>query len=52
MKEITQDVFIDYIEKHHPEKLKDKPKIVEIVGNIVVFELEDYEGKFCLCIQS
>jgi hypothetical protein len=52
MKEITQVIFIEFIEKHHPEKLKDNPTIIEIVGNNVVFEMENHPGKFCLNIQS
>ena len=51
MKEITQDFFIEIIEKYYPEILKDNPKIVEIVGNNIVFEMDNHQGQFCVNIQ-
>ena len=52
MKEITQYLFIELIEKHHPEKLRYNPTIVEIVGNNIVFEMENHQGKFCINVQE
>ena len=47
MKKVTEDLFIKFFEEHHPEKLKYNPKIVEIVGNNVVFKMNEYKGSFC-----
>ena len=52
MKKLTQDIFVEIIEKYHPEKLKNNPTIIEIVGNNIVFEMENHPGKFCFNIQS
>lgn len=52
MKKITKDLFIEIIEKYHPEILKDNPKIIEIVGNNIVFEMKNHPGQFCVNIQS
>lgn len=48
MKKITKDLFDDIIQKHHPEKLVYSPTIVEIVGNNIVFEMENHKGQFCI----
>jgi len=43
-------LFDNIIQKHHPEKLIYKPTIVEIVGNNVVFEMENHKGRYCITI--
>ena len=50
MKGLTEKRFINLFEKHHPDKLKYNPKIVEIIGNSVVFEMEGHKGTFCINI--
>ena len=47
---ITNTKFREFIVAHYPEKLKDNPKIVEIVGNNVVFEMENHEGRYCVSL--
>ena len=47
---ITNTKFIELIVAHHPEKLKHNPTIVEIVGNNVVFEMENHEGRYCMSL--
>ena len=39
MTKFKKELFDEIIKKHHPEKLAYNPKIVEIVGNNVVFEM-------------
>ena len=48
MTNIKKELFDDIIKKHHPEKLVHNPTIVEIVGNIVVFEMENHKGRYCM----
>ena len=48
MTKFKRDLFDDIIQKHHPEKLVHNPTIVEIVGNNVVFEMEDHTRRYCL----
>jgi hypothetical protein len=50
MKELNNELFLSILEKHHPEKLKYKPTIVEIVGNNVVFKMRDHKENFCINI--
>ena len=48
MTKVKKELFDDIIQKHHPEKLIYKPKIVEVIGNIVVFEMENHKGQYCI----
>ena len=50
MRKLTKDLFDDIIQKHHPEKMVHNPTIVEIVGNNVVFEMENHEGRYCMSL--
>ncbi len=50
MKVSNNKMFLSILGEHHPEKLKYKPIIVEIVGNNVVFEMLDHKGYFCINI--
>ena len=50
MKGLTEEQFINFFEENHPEKLKYNPKILDIVGNNVVFEMEGHKGTFCVNI--
>jgi hypothetical protein len=46
MKVLNNKRFLSILEEYHPEKLKYKPTIVEIVGNNVVFKMSGHEGYF------
>lgn len=52
MTKLKKDLFDEIILKHHPEKLAYNPRIVEIVGNNVVFEMENHEGHYCMNIME
>ena len=52
MMKIKKALFDDIIQKHHPEKLVHNPTIVEIVGNNVVFEMENHEGRYCINLRG
>lgn len=47
---VTNTKFIEFFGAHHPEILKNDPKIVKIMGNIVVFEMKNHSGQFCVNI--
>ena len=47
---ITNTKFREIIGTHHPEILKNDPTIVEIVGNNVVFEMGNHEGRYCVSL--
>lgn len=51
MKGLTEEQFINFLEEHHPEKLKYSPTIIEIAGNNVVFEMRDHKDNFCVNIK-
>ena len=50
MKELTHDLLIRFFEEHHPEKLKYKPRVVEIIGSNVVFKMDYHDECFCTSI--
>ena len=52
MKIITNTKFREFIGAHHPEILKNDPKIVKIIGNNVVFEMENHEGRYCINLRG
>ena len=47
---IEKELFEDIIQKHRPDKMVHNPRIVEIVDNNVVFEMENHEGRYCINI--
>lgn len=52
MKNITKEIFLDFFEKHHPDKLKYKPKVIDIIGNNVVIEMTGHQGYFCVNVNN
>ena len=51
MKGLNKELFLRYLERHHPEKLKYCPTIIEIVGDNVVFEMRGHKDNFCVNIK-
>jgi len=51
MMKIKKELFEGIIQKHHPYKMIHKPTIVEVIGNNIVFEMENHVGRFCITIQ-
>ena len=52
MTKLKKDLFDDIIKNHHPEKLVYNPTIVEIVGNNVVFEMDNHKGHYCINLRG
>jgi len=48
MRKVTKKIFFEFFKKYHPDKLKYKPKVVEIIGNNVVIKMKDHKGYFCV----
>ena len=51
MKVVDKESFISFMKRNNPEKLRYDPKIIEIVGNNVVFEMKEHIGQFVVNIQ-
>ena len=52
MKVVDEKSFISFMKRNNPEKLRYDPKIIEIVGNNVVFEMKEHKGQFVVNILS
>lgn len=50
MTPVKKVLFREILQKHHPDKLEYNPKIIEIVGNNVVFEMEQHNGRYCMSL--
>ncbi len=50
MKVSNNEIFLSILQEYHPEKLKYKPTLVEIVGNNVVFKMSGHEEYFIINI--
>lgn len=46
------NLLLDYLKLKNPEKQNFNPKIIEIIGNLVVFELKHHNRLYCVSIKS
>ena len=51
MKVVDEKSFLSFMKRYKPETLRYDPKIIEIVGNNVVFEMKEHRGLFVVNIQ-
>lgn len=52
MTKITEELFLEFFEKHHPDKMKFKPKLIEVMGDIVIFGMRNHSGRFCVNVRN
>lgn len=46
------DLLLEYLKLNNPDKLNYSPKVVEIIGSIVVFEMKRHDHLYCVSINS
>ena len=52
MKVVDEKSFLSFMKRNNPEKLLYDPKIIEIVGNNVVFKMNQHKVHFVVNIPS
>ena len=49
---LIQEQLNSYLMKYNPEKLRFNPKIIDIIGNNILFKMNNHKGVFCVSIQG